>query len=291
MLCSTAPARHVAAALGSVLLAGCHAVPAVPANAPPSSTLGGQQPAATAATAPGLTPQQRLTTIAAGIGPVPADSTTDLSYEYLHLQRWTRTSGAIRREDLRRWRHPDGSGREVTRRAPDVPGVDHQPTSEDRTLFTQAPPTTTRYRGDLHPYLPAPLPTVPAALAGLLAPPELAAEPAYPRILTWGVVGLAASQYLDQNERATTLHVLAAVPGIEYRGQTTDLAGRAGLGFRVVADRSTTMLVIDPATGELLAAQECIAGPRPGLFSSVLILQRGHSDADGVPPEPATALR
>ncbi|MFD1085409.1 hypothetical protein [Micromonospora andamanensis] len=289
----TAPARRVAAALGSVLLAGCHTVPAIPAPAPPP-TLGGQQPAATpapAATAPDLTPQQRLTTIATGIGPVPADSTTDLSFEYLHLQRWTRTSDAIRREDLRRWRHPDGSGREVTRRAPDVPGVDHQPTPEDRTLLTQAPPTTTRYRGDLHPYLPAPLPTAPAALAGLLAPPELAAEPAYPRILAWGVVGLAASQYLNQNERATTLHVLAAVPGIEYGGHTTDLAERAGIGFRLVADGSTTALVIDPATGELLAAQERIAGPRPGLFSSVLILQRGHSDADGVPPGPATTLR
>nr|WP_240955539.1 hypothetical protein [Micromonospora sp. HNM0581] len=223
---------------------------------------------------------------------VPADGTTDLSYEYLHLQRWTRTSGAIRREDLRRWRHPDGSGREVFRRAPDVRSIDHQPSPKDRTLFAQAAPTTTRYQGDLHPYLPKPLPADPAALADLLGPPELAAESAYPRLLTWGVVNLTTSQYLDHNERSTALHVLAAVPGIEYGGQTPDLAGRIGLGFRVVADGSITTLVIDPATGELLAAQERVAGPRPGLFSSVLILQRDHTDADGVPPEPApTPLR
>ncbi|MBQ1047816.1 hypothetical protein KBX50_04840 [Micromonospora sp. C51] len=239
-----------------------------------------------------MTPQHRLTAIAAGIGPVSADSTTGLSYEYLHVQRWSRTSGAIRREDLRRWRHEDGSGREVSRRAPDVRGVDHQPTPEERNLFIGASPTTTRYQDDLHPYLPSPLPTDPAALAGLLAPPELAAEPAYPRLLVWGVIGLATGQYLNQNERATALHVLAAVPGIEYRGQTSDLAGRAGLAFRVIAEASTTTAIIDPATGELLAAQERLAAPRPGLFASVLILQRGHTDADGIAPKPApTSLR
>jgi hypothetical protein len=170
-----------------------------------------------------------------------------------------------------------------------VRGVDHQPTPTDRNLFTEASPTTTRYQGDLHPYLPTPLPTDPTTLAGLLAPPELATEPAYPRLLSWGIIGLATSQYLNQNERASALHVLATVPGIEYRGSTTDLAGRAGLAFRVLADRSTTTLIIDPATGELLAAQERIAAPRPGLFSSVLIVQRGHTDADGVPPEPIPA--
>ncbi|GAB3863803.1 hypothetical protein GCM10029963_73160 [Micromonospora andamanensis] len=169
-------------------------------------------------------------------------------------------------------------------------GVDHQPTPEERDLFAKASPITTQHQGDLHPYLPIPLPTDPTTLTGLLAPPELAAEPAYPRLLSGGIVGLATSQYLDQNERTTALHVLATVPGIEYRGTTSDLAGRAGLAFRVFADASTTTLIIDPATGELLAAQERIAAPRPGLFSSVLILQRSHTDADGVPPEPIRSV-
>ncbi|MEV6695426.1 hypothetical protein AB0M35_28565 [Micromonospora sp. NPDC051196] len=292
MLRFTAPARRVAAALGSVLLAGCHTVPAIPANAPPTSTHSGQQPATPPATppatAPGLTAQQRLATLAAALGPVPADRTTDLRFTYLHLQTWNRTSGAIRREDLRRWRHPDGSGREVTRRAPDVRGVAHQPRAEERDLFRQASPTTTRYRDELHPYLPAPLPTDPAALAELLAPPELAAEPAYPRLLAWGVVNLAVSQYLNLPERTTALHVLAAVPGIAYLGTATDLAGRAGAAFQVVADTSTVTLIIDPTSGELLAAQERITGPRPGLFSYVLILHRGHTDAEGVPPGAST---
>ncbi|WP_433528385.1 hypothetical protein ACQPYA_18730 [Micromonospora sp. CA-263727] len=287
MLRANTHTRRVAAALGSLLLTGCHAAPAIPTPAPPSSTPGGQQPTTpdTAATAPGLTPPQRLTTIAATLRPVPTDSTTHLPITYLHLQTWTRATTVIRREDLRRWRHPDGSGHETIRRAPDMPNVDHQPTPTERHLFTQAPPTTTRYRDDLHPYLPEALPTNPAALAELLAPPELATEPAYPRILTRGVIGLAASQYLDQQQRATTLHVLAAVPGITYHETTTDLAGRAGLGFRVVADTSTTTLIIDPGTGELLAAQERVTGTRPGLFSHILILDRGHTDADGMPPD------
>ncbi|MDG4796924.1 hypothetical protein [Micromonospora sp. WMMD1082] len=291
MIRSTGPARRVTAALGSLLLAGCQAAPAIPAPAPPSSTSGSQQPTATpdtaAATAPGLTPQQRLTTIATTLHPVPADNTTHLPITYLHLQTWTRATTVIRREDLQRWRHPDGSGREVSRRAADVRDVDHQPTPGERHLFLDAPPTTTRYRGDLHPYLPEPLPTDPSTLAELLAPPELATEPAYPRILTGAVIALAASQYLNQQQRTTTLHVLATVPGIDYLGTTTDLAGRTGLAFQVIADTSTTTLIINPATGELLAAQERITGPRLGLFSHVLILRRGHTSTDGVPPEPA----
>ena len=284
MLRFTTAARRVAVALGSVMLAGCHAVPAIPAYAPPTSTADGQPATGTApATPPGLTPQQRLAAVAAAIGPVPADGTTGLPITHLHLQSWARSSSVIRREDLRRWRHSDGSGREVVRRAPDVRGVDHQPTSEERDLFTRATPTTIRYRGDLHPYLPAPVPTDPAALAELLAPPGLAADPAYPRILARGVVSLAVSQYLNLPERAATLHVLASVPGIAYLGTATDLAGRTGLAFQVVADKSTTTLIINPTSGELLAAEERVTGLRPGLFSYFLILHRGRTDLDGIP--------
>ncbi|MFY1595917.1 hypothetical protein [Micromonospora sp. WMMD737] len=121
----------------------------------------------------------------------------------------------------------------------------------------------------------------PGELAKQLAPPELINEPAYPRLLAGGVVGLATSQYLDQQQRATILRVLATVPGITYRGATSDLAGRSGLLFCVVAAGSTSTLVIDPATGELLAAQERLdGGRRPGLFSHILLLERGRAGTD-----------
>ncbi|GGM66768.1 hypothetical protein GCM10011608_60110 [Micromonospora sonchi] len=286
MIKLTASTRRLAAALGTVLLAGCQAVSTNPTPPPPQPP--GRQPAVTlgtTATTPGPTPQERLASIADTLALAPGDRTTDLPYTYLHTQTWARASTTIIRADLQLWRHDDGSGQEIVRRAPDVPGVKHQPTSGEQSLFHQAPPTSTQHlAGDLHPYLSGAIPTDPITLAARLAPPELAGEPAYPRLLAGGVVSLAASQYLDQQQRAAALRVLARIPGIEYLGDSVDVAGRAGLGFRVAADGSTTTLIIDPSTGELLAAhEELVAGPRPGLFSYVLILDRGHTAEVGAP--------
>ncbi|MDG4795572.1 hypothetical protein [Micromonospora sp. WMMD1082] len=102
----------------------------------------------------------------------------------------------------------------------------------------------------------------------------------------------ASSQYLDQQQRATTLRVLATMPAITYRGPHTDIVGRLGLAFDVVAGGSTSTVVIDQSTGELLAATERItSGFRPGLFSYVLILGCGHaSTADRTQP-PGAANR
>ncbi|TCB89409.1 hypothetical protein E0H26_28055 [Micromonospora zingiberis] len=220
--------------------------------------------------------------MAATLTPTPGDRTADLPYTYLHTQTWARASTTIIRTDLQRWRHDDGSGQETIRRAPDLPTLKHQPTSDERNLFHQAPPTSTQHpAGGLHPYLSGTIPTDPTTLAARLAPPELAGEPAYPRLLAGGVVSLTTNQYLGQQQRAAALRVLATVPGIAYLGASVDIAGRAGLGFRVTADGSTTTLFIDPTTGELLAAQELIAGSRPGLFSYVLILDRGHTAEAG----------
>ena len=226
------------------------------------------------------------------IGTTPADTTGNLPYTYLHLQTWARATNTIIRTDLQRWRHDaDGSGREITRRAPDLRGVDHQPTPQERDLFSKAPKTSTRYApGELHSYLSQEMPADPADLAKLLAPAELAAKPAYPRLLVGGVVNLATSHYLNRPQRATTLRVLANVPGIDYRGPTTDLAGRPALAFNVVADGSTLTVLIAPATGEVLAAHERIGGGiRPGLFSYILVLSRGHSSTYNLaPPTAAT---
>ncbi|MEU9505377.1 hypothetical protein AB0D32_03720 [Micromonospora sp. NPDC048170] len=292
------PARRLLGALlgGSLVLALLTACQndGTPTAGPNVTPLAAEQPSAspaTTATAAGLTTRQRLELLASTISATPADTTAGLPYEYLHLQTWARATNTIVRTDLRRWRHDtDGSGREISRRAPDLRGVDHQPTPEERHQFSRAAQTSTRYRaGQLHPYLAGAVPVDPGELANLLAPPELVDEPAYPRLLAGGVVGLAASQYLDQRQRATALRALATVPGITFRGATSDLAGRPGLVFRVVADGSTSTLVIDPATGELLAAQEWLdGGRRPGLFSHILLLERGRAGTDTftAPPSP-----
>ncbi|MEU7753731.1 hypothetical protein [Micromonospora sp. NPDC049171] len=230
-------------------------------------------------TGPDPAPHQRLTALAQSISTTPTDGTADLPYTYLHTQMWARATNMIVRTEVRRWRRDaDGSGQEITRRLPDLSGVDHQPERDERKLFAETPETLTRYRVDtLHPHLPEPLPTDAATLASALAPRELAAEPAYPRILIGGLVGLATSQYLNREQRAASLRVLATIPETKYLGKTVDLAGRPGLGFSVTADSSTSQLVIDPNSGEILAAQERVTGQRPGLFSYVLILERGHT--------------
>ncbi|MET7949083.1 hypothetical protein [Micromonospora sp. NPDC005324] len=275
----------IASALG-VLLTACQSSTPAGQDHPHSASVAPRQQSTTtpptAATDPGLTPHQRLIALAGNVGSTPADAATGLPYTYLHTQSWTRATNKITRTDLRRWRRDaDDSGREVTRRLPDVPGLAYRPTQAEHGQFATAQKTTTPYlAGDLKPYLTEPLPADATALASALAPRELAGRPAYPRMLVHGVTGLAIHQYLNQDQRRATLRVLAAVPNIAYQGEQTDLAGRTGLGFTVTAAGSTTQLIINPGTGELLSAREQVSGARSGLFSCVLILERGHAAND-----------
>ncbi|MEU8069368.1 hypothetical protein AB0B20_06405 [Micromonospora sp. NPDC049151] len=288
----TAPARRLAVSLlGSVLLSGCHTTtpahqtPASPAPAITESRVVASQPAATG---PGLTPPQRLNALADTITATPGDATTAIPYTYLRTQSWTRATNAITRAELRQWRRDsNGSGQEKIRRLPDLPGLNHQPERHEPALLAQAPETTTEHlSGGLHPYLPEPLPDDAPALADMLAPVELADEPAYPRLLANGVVTLASTQYLNQAQRATSLRVLAAIPGITYRGQSADIVGRTGLTFTIAADGSISQLLVNPGSGEILAAHERLSGRRTGLFSAVLILERGHTTDTGTTLRP-----
>ncbi|GIJ30381.1 hypothetical protein Vqi01_55430 [Micromonospora qiuiae] len=293
----TLPARRLLTALlgGSlVLLTACQnngTAPSGPDTTPPASPQPATSPS-TAATAARLTAQQRLDLLANTVTATPADTAAGLPYTYVHLQTWARATNTIVRSDVRRWRHEaDGSGREIIRRAPDLRGLDHQPTPGERQELSRAVPHSLQHGiGQLRPYLPGDIPADPRELTRLLAPPALVNEPAYPRILANGVVGLATSHHLDPRRRSATLRVLAAVPHITYRGTTTDLAGRPGMSFQVVADGSTSTLIIEPTTGDLLAATEWInGGRRPGLHSYTLLLDHGRTSTTDSPTAPTTA--
>ncbi|MFI7307504.1 hypothetical protein ACIBM8_30285 [Micromonospora aurantiaca] len=112
-------------------------------------------------------------------------------------------------------------------------------------------------------------------LAGAVAPRELAADLAYPRLLISGVVALVSSRYLNQAQRATSLRVLADIPVITYRGQST------GLTFAVTADGSTSQLLVDPQSGEVLAAHERLTGRRRACSRT------SSSSNAATPPTPA----
>lgn len=150
----------------------------------------------------------------------------------------------------------------------------------DITLGEAPRKTDEHLPGGLHPYLLDALLKDADVLAGAVAPRELATDLAYPRLLISGVVALVSSRYLNQAQRATSLRVLADVPVITYRGQST------GLTFAVTADGSTSQLLVDPQSGEVFAAHERLTGRRAGLFSYVLILERGHTTYAGAPSDP-----
>ncbi|MFY1656146.1 hypothetical protein [Micromonospora sp. WMMD1274] len=226
----TARRQRVALLGGSlvlVLLTACHADPR-PAGTAPAAPRPASTPAA-AATVAGLTAQQRLNLLADTISTAPADTTDGLPYTYLHLQSWARASTTIVRTDVRRWRHADGSGREIIRWAPDLHGLNHQSTPQEHQEFSRAVPHTLHHGiGDLHPHLPGDIPANPRELIRLLAPPALADEPAYPRILTSGIVELTTSQHLNPRQRVTTLRALAAAPTSPTKArQPTSPAGPA----------------------------------------------------------------
>ncbi|WP_433531321.1 hypothetical protein ACQPYA_04205 [Micromonospora sp. CA-263727] len=288
------PLRMMLAGGAVVMLVACQpdaqpADPRPPATGAPVTATPLASPPARTATDAGLTARQRLTLLADTVASTPQDSSTDLPYEYVHTQNWHRVTDVISRTDRKRWRHTgDNSGVDITRTAPTLRGVDHQPTRQERSLFADAKPETTHWLpGELHSYIPEQgWPADVDSLIARLVPPIPATEPTYPRVLANSVINIAIYHHLDRSQRAALLRVLAAVPGITYQATTTDLAGRAGMSFQVVADRSTVKLIIDPVTGELLSAGEWVDGFRPGLFGFVLIVGRGHvrTDHDIVPP-------
>ncbi|MEU8091672.1 hypothetical protein [Micromonospora chalcea] len=62
------------------------------------------------------------------------------------------------------------------------------------------------------------------------------------------------------------------------------------MSFQIVADGSTSMLLIHPDTGDLLAATEWInGGRRPGLHSYTLLLAHAHTRNTDMPTSPTTA--
>ncbi|MFE9187925.1 hypothetical protein ACFYMB_31865 [Micromonospora haikouensis] len=278
--------RLAATVTGALLLTACQTTPPTdPRPATPQPPGQAAPTAAVTATAPDLTPGQRLEALAGSIRAAPADTTTG-PYTYVHTQSWARATTTIVRIDLRHWRcDSTGSGHDIERRLPPLHSVHHTPQPRERRLFAQADTVLTRYPpGELAPYIAEPIPTDPTALAAALAPPTPDTPPADPRTLINGVIGMARSQHINRDQRAAVLRVLAGIPGITYRGQVTDVAGRPGLGFRLTTDGNTLDLVVDTTTGAILAAQDTVqASSRPGLFSHVLFLTREHTDTAGAP--------
>jgi hypothetical protein len=134
------------------------------------------------------------------------------------------------------------------------PGADSSPTTE-----VLQPNTPREFSG--------PAPADRAALARYLTqghPPENG-----PGETIVAITDLVRDRVLGSAQRAALLRVLASVPGLTYTGQTSDRAGRKGEAFTLRNAHGGLLhddtLVVDPASGRLLDAEE-------------LLLQRGKLD-------------
>jgi hypothetical protein len=85
------------------------------------------------------------------------------------------------------------------------------------------------------------------------------------------VAGWLASAPASLKLQASLYQVIAGLPGMHYEGNATDRAGRHGIAISMLqprphgsdpsAGRFKTRLIIDPASGQLLASEQVVAEP------------------------------
>jgi hypothetical protein len=87
--------------------------------------------------------------------------------------------------------------------------------------------------------------------------------------------GLLFQDYLVPREtRAVILQILADVPGLVWRGEVTDRAGRAGLAVSGDGANEQAVLIFDPQTGVLLAQEYVQQSNRPRGYALLLNADR-----------------
>lgn len=113
--------------------------------------------------------------------------------------------------------------------------------------------------GEFMPLYPQEPPPVADAMAAYLGAGHPGAAP-NPAGLVAAVTDLYREWRPGAAQRAAVLQVLAGDPDVETLGATTDRLGRPGEAFAVESDASGLptryVLVVDPATGEVLASEQ-----------------------------------
>ncbi|MBQ1009365.1 hypothetical protein KBX53_00010 [Micromonospora sp. M51] len=85
-----------------------------------------------------------------------------------------------------------------------------------------------------------------------------------PTAVIRGLVSLLGWSTPNQAARTAILTVLRDTPGITYHGPVTDRAGRTGIGVSATSNDIRFLLILNPATGELLAYERAALAPPPG---------------------------
>jgi hypothetical protein len=207
----------------------------------------------------------------AAVAAAASDTSTAGVVEHLRLDTWSlhsivegqRTTSAVVPVEVESWRRPDNSGRLVHRYGrPQFTSAQHrQAWQNEGSPGAHTPVRRTDFPPGKFPALwPGRPPSDAAQLALWLQRGDPSASG--PAASITAVTDLVRERVLTAAEHAAVLRYLAQVPGIEFDGTVTDRAGRRGEAFSVESADSGLptryTLVIDPATGRILAHEQLL---------------------------------
>lgn len=188
--------------------------------------------------------------------------------DYLKLKAWylnsqtdrSGTVSAVQASEQERWLHPDGSGRQVTRK---YPPEFQSAADRDKWVAGDSGGDDVQEWGPGHfatdVMKDRPPPGMAALGAWLRASHPHQSDP----IATIDAVRDLLNQWvLQPAERADLLRVIAALPGLTHDGATLDRAGRQGEAFSIDTNGhglpARYTFVVDPANGLILDAEEML---------------------------------
>lgn len=223
----------------------------------------------------------QLRALAARLAPSRCDTTTG-RYTFVHTIGWNAVfddlpGGKAQRiipSERREWSAPDGSARIRTTLLPTV-----YPNEESYQYFQKHPvePTATHTPAAEVDDLPAnpnrtkpPLPTDPAEIAK-----RIDGKNPFRTVRGW-----SSGYAVPLATRAELLRILAKTPGVVWRGETTDRAGRKGVAVSLDNGKTEDVLIFDPRTGEMLAWDE-VERPTDTVAGATLVLGCEHTDQLG----------
>lgn len=241
------PPRRLPVLLAVALLAAAAGVPTVFTSAGPAVDPG-MRPESAAPSS-----QVRLLLLAQRAQPTAADDATGTN-SCLHVQRHVESGGDIVMVDSLRWITPAGGGAVAQRQMTVHAGTGG---ADAAALFAGLPDqwstmTVTTYGpGELASPVGDPVPRDPVALGAQVAvrANAIGGSAAVVAVL----VDLASIRYLDVQQRAAVLRVLATLPSLTADEVRTGGADHTGVVFHVDDGTGPVTFTVDPATGRLLS--------------------------------------
>ncbi|MFF0658378.1 MULTISPECIES: CU044_5270 family protein [Micromonospora] len=173
-----------------------------------------------------------------------------------------RTTSAVVPEQWRSWRTDDNAGRMIKKALPPTfrSDADRREWQRRGGRVDSSQEVNDYVAGQFTPRWQGAVPTDVNALREWLtaggSPPEAPVQ------YLEDVAELAGVRLLNPAQRATTLRLLADLPGITVTGTVTDRAGRAGEAFSITSDAhglpAQYTVIINPRSGALLGYEEVL---------------------------------